>query len=261
MDLFFNELSVDERNSINQESISILVEIYRELQNYGITTCRIDSEDSFRLLQMIQDMPNFMNVKNFYFSFFRAPYESETVERQQDIYLEHDWTYNSKACIGLALASVLDSAGLSIYEEKWNIAFVELKRDEDEVRVRNICKKEHVDQHIPQLQLDEEPELIECTLKFEEKRISLRKDHGQDVLMDFSRRLIRCPYVVGIVNSLPFSPNNRRRFIKRVHNDGLIEIVLPWTDEGYGVVVKTTGRNIRETERIGQIIYEEYGGI
>ena len=60
---------------------------------------------------------------------------------------------------------------------------------------------------------------------------------------------------------MPFSPNNRRRFIKRVHNDGLIEIVLPWTDEGYGVVVKTTGRNIRETERIGQIIYEEYGGI
>jgi hypothetical protein len=41
----------------------------------------------------------------------------------------------------------------------------------------------------------------------------------------------------------------------------LIEIVLPWTDKGYGIVVKTTGRTIKETEMIGKIIMEEYGGI
>ena len=39
------------------------------------------------------------------------------------------------------------------------------------------------------------------------------------------------------------------------------DIVLPWTDKGYGVVVKTTGRTLRETERIGEIIEERYGGI
>ena len=41
----------------------------------------------------------------------------------------------------------------------------------------------------------------------------------------------------------------------------LIEIVLPWTDEGYGIVVKTTGRNIRETRKIDEIINERYGGL
>ncbi len=41
----------------------------------------------------------------------------------------------------------------------------------------------------------------------------------------------------------------------------LYRIVLPWTDEGYGIVVKTTGRNIRETRRIGEIINERYGGL
>ena len=41
----------------------------------------------------------------------------------------------------------------------------------------------------------------------------------------------------------------------------LIEIVLPWTDKGYGIVVKTTGRTIRETQKIAQIIEEEFGYI
>ena len=65
--------------------------------------------------------------------------------------------------------------------------------------------------------------------------------------MDFSKRLIRCPYVVGVINSLPFN-SHERKFIKRIREEGLIEIVLPWTDKGYGVVVKTTGRTIKETE-------------
>ena len=49
--------------------------------------------------------------------------------------------------------------------------------------------------------------------------------------------------------------------IRRIRNDGLIEIVLPWTDEGYGVVVKTTGRTIRETKKISEIIEERYSGV
>ena len=80
--------------------------------------------------------------------------------------------------------------------------------------------------------------------------------------MDFSKRLIRCPYVVGIINSLPYN-SHERKFIKRIRSDsvGLIEIVLPWTDKGYGVIVKTTGRTIAETEAIGKIIEERYGSV
>ena len=81
-----------------------------------------------------------------------------------------------------------------------------------------------------------------------------------DVLEAFSKRLIRSPYLIGIINSLPYNPYERK-FIKRIRENGLIEIVLPWTDKGYGIVVKTTGRTIKETEMIGKIIMEEYGGI
>lgn len=133
-------------------------------------------------------------------------------------------------------------------------------KDDDINTVRNICKEGHVDIHISQLQSDEEPELIETELQAKDKRISLRQDHGIDVLTEFSKRLIRCPYVIGVVNSLPFNPSERK-FIRKIRDDGLIEIVLPWTDQKYGIVVKTTGRNIRETKRIGEIIDETYGGI
>ena len=72
--------------------------------------------------------------------------------------------------------------------------------------------------------------------------------------------MIRCPYVVSVINSLPFN-SHERRFIKKIRGEGLIEIVLPWTDKGYGVVVQTTGRTMKETELIGKIIMEKYGGV
>ena len=182
------------------------------------------------------------------------------VEQIQDEYFSHEWLLDDRSCIGLALAHILNSAGLSIYEKKWDTAFIHLMKDNDIKAVRNICTEGHVDIHISQLQLDEEPELIETDLQVEDKRISLRHDHGMDVLTEFSKRLIRCPYVIEVVNSLPFNPSERK-FIRKIRDDGLIEIVLPWTDQKYGVVVKTTGRNIRETKRIGEIIKERYGGI
>lgn len=234
--------------------------MYRTLRSYEITTCRISPSDNHKLHQMIQSLPNFLNVRHFYFSFFRSPYESETVEGIQDNYLKHNWFYNGKPCIGLPLASILNSAGLSVSEPEWNAAFVHITKDGYEDTVRNISREEHVALHILQIQSLEEPELIECNLGIEDKRISLRTDHGIDALTDFSKRLIRCPYVVGVINSLPFN-SHERSFIKKIREDGLIEIVLPWTDKGYGVVVKTTGRTIRETEKIGEIIREKYGGI
>lgn len=152
-------------------------------------------------------------------------------------------TYDRVNLIGLPLAVILKSAALSIHESDWSDAFTFITKDGEKVTVRNISIEQHVDIHIPQIQTSEEPELVESDLQIEDKKISLRDDHGADVLMDFSKRLVRCPYVVGVINSLPFN-SHERRFIKRIRGEGLIEIVLPWTDKGYGVVVKTTGRTM-----------------
>lgn len=256
--MFFNELSIEEKESIDGETVLAFAQIYQALRKYDITTCRIDSKDNHKLHQMIQMGSNFLNIRNF--SFFRSPYESEMVEIKQNLYLEHEWSYHGKPCIGFPLAIILNSATLSIYEKTWNEPFIHIMKDGDIDIARNICTKQHIDIHIPQIQSDQEPELIECNLRAEDKEIVLRDDHGIDDLTNFSKRLIRCPYVIKVVNSLPFN-SHERKFIRRIRENGLIEIVLPWTDKGYGIVVKTTGRTFRETERIGEIIEEKYGGI
>ena len=110
--MFFNELSIEEKESIDGETVLAFAQIYQALRKYDITTCRIDSINNQKLLQLIQDMPAFSNVRNFYFSFFRSPYESQTVETQQDEYLLHEWLYNGKSCIGLPLAAILGSAAI-----------------------------------------------------------------------------------------------------------------------------------------------------
>lgn len=92
MDLFFNELSLEGKESIKIKSALMLVKVYRALLKYNITTCRIDSADNVKLFQMIQNMPDSFNIRNFYFSFFRTPYESEIVEKEQDEYYAHNWS-------------------------------------------------------------------------------------------------------------------------------------------------------------------------
>lgn len=76
--------------------------------------------------------------------------------------------------------------------------------------------------------------------------------------MELAQKIVKCKYVEKIVNSLPFNPHDRN-FIRKVKEDGLVEIVMIWTDRKYGMVIKTTGRNIRETRKIAQIIQEKYG--
>jgi uncharacterized glyoxalase superfamily protein PhnB len=145
-----------------------------------------------------------------------------------------------------------------LYGAAWKNAFIDVLKDEDAIKVRNICVKEHVGVHVSHIKNMAAVELIACDMKISDKKIVLRDDHGSDKLEKFSKRLIQCPYLVGIVNSLPYN-SHERKFIRRVRENGLIEIVLPWTDKGYGIVVKTTGRTMRETEKIAEILEEEYG--
>lgn len=70
MDLFFNELSIEGKENIDRACAMALADVYRTLMPYEITTCRIASEDHQKLHRMIQGMPDYLNIRNFYFSFF-----------------------------------------------------------------------------------------------------------------------------------------------------------------------------------------------
>jgi putative CRISPR-associated protein (TIGR02619 family) len=89
------------------------------------------------------------------------------------------------------------------------------------------------------------------------KPISLRDDHGNDVLQAFAERICHSPYVKGIVNSLPFNPK-RTEPIRRTTPDGKVDFVLIGTDAGLGLCIQTTGRNQAETNSIALHLKKEF---
>jgi putative CRISPR-associated protein (TIGR02619 family) len=91
----------------------------------------------------------------------------------------------------------------------------------------------------------------------DKKQISLRDDHGKDILLAFSKKLCRSPYVKSIINSLPFNPKQINP-IRRTNATGQIEFVLTWTDAGLGICIQTTGRNLAETNSIAIHLAEKY---
>lgn len=101
-------------------------------------------------------------------------------------------------------------------------------------------------------------ELVQCETQPKDKPTKVEGDHGQHLLKEHAKILNRNPYVEGVLTSLPFKPHSRE-YILKIYDDGLLDIVLWWEDDGYSMRVKTTGRNAAETKEIAKILREKYG--
>lgn len=89
------------------------------------------------------------------------------------------------------------------------------------------------------------------------KAINLRPDHGKDVLQEFAKKVCRSPYVRKVINSLPFN-SKQSKPIRRTTEDGIVDFVLTWTDEGFGLCIQTTGSNRTETNSIAEHLQNEF---
>lgn len=259
MEIYANELSIDEHIFEDYTNIKNLSDIYKGMKENGISTCRVSNELLCDMIQKLNNDPQKRNLLNFIYAFFHAPYDSDNVIMYYaDEYLKHQWTYEDKECVGLAYSYITDSLSVSFYADKWKHN-VDINKDFEKVRVRNVSEKRHLDVYKSWFEGLREIQLIESSLTKEEKKIHLRDDHGKDKLLEFSQKICGNKYVTEVLNSLPFNPHDRK-FIRNVFPDGKIECVLCWTDKGYGIVIQTTGRNLRETERIADILKEEFCG-
>lgn len=166
---------------------------------------------------------------------------------------------------GLAAAYVYNIPSIGFHSENiWNdvIHNIHINSKGREYRALWPCftTPEHIecDQVKDWIQEHSELSLIETTLSFEDKQVSLRDDHGKDILTEHATRLCYNKYVDGILTSLPFR-RKYRSYIYKVYADGLVDVVLYWDDRGLSMRVKTTGRNIQETLAIANILKEQYG--
>lgn len=259
MEIYANELSITDKTLNDYEAIKNLAVAYRILADKGLGSCRISNEALNQIYNVLNCAdPNKRNILCFVYSFFHAPFDTdEIVEDSADEYLLHNWSCDGKQCVGLSYASIMDSLSVSLGDSEWK-SIVKIKKDDETVDVRNVSNQTHVEEHSEWIDSLNDIVLVECNIKPEEKIIHLRDDHGKDKLSDFSKRICKSPYVISIINSLPFNSKDKN-FIRKVKADGVIECVMCWTDKGYGLAIQTTGRNLRETERIAEILKEQYG--
>ncbi len=168
-------------------------------------------------------------------------------------------------CIGLGFAHIIDSLSISLNTDPfWLRNIIELLETNAEslevsvVEARNISDQNNINEELEQfLEGNRNIILKETQLDPLQKERHLRDDHGIDTLIDFANRILRSSFVISVINSLPFNPNTSR-FIRRIFPDGRIEIVLHWEDEGYGMVIQTTGSNLQETSAIAEILRDTF---
>ena len=161
MDIYFNELSLEDRKTLEYDNVSEIAKIYKELGKHKIKSCRIDDASYISLLKLIENMPSSGNAKNFYFAFFHRPYETQEVLEREDEYYSHQYTFEGKDCYGLALGYVMDSISLSLEGQHWNDPIVVIKMDDSDAEVRHISRIEHIRWHKKWLEDQEEIVLVE----------------------------------------------------------------------------------------------------
>lgn len=279
MELFFNEISALYRETDRygaKERMENLLALCTRARAEGFRSLRTDRQfDSFELAEGYRvwdwygDPTVSITLKSFFLGFRKFPYETGE-ERTEDDFLSATYRlnepdesrYHGAVTAGLAWAHIWGTLCISFpANDVWKRSRIRLWQEIMEVvsvvAVPHASDPAHVAFHHEWISSIREPVLVETDLSPDAKEISLRDDHGKERLSAFAKKLVMSPFVKGVINSLPYNPNTRN-FIRKVWPDGRIEMVMIWTDQGLGLVVQTTGRNLRETEAIGSILKESY---
>ena len=87
MEVYFNELCLNQTTMIQYADISRIGTLYKRLRSRNILGCRISHNDYAEVIRQAGTMPGTNpNVISFLFAFLRQPYENEGVEeRQEDV--------------------------------------------------------------------------------------------------------------------------------------------------------------------------------
>lgn len=280
MELIFNEISANYLTNSDYEAkerMRVLCYVCQKGKTNGFSHLKVEREfenytlkTNYKIVDWLSDSSVSRIQKSLFLSYKRFPYVDESDEVAEKTFIEksfylnepYELKFNCKETYGLSVACIYDTIAVSFpANEVWQKVYIQLieRYNENErfVEVRHVSIPEHFEAHIDFIEANKEIVLQETPLNPSEKIIHLRDDHGKNILTDFANRLINSIYVVEVINSLPFNPREGN-FIRKIYPDGKIEIVLIWTDKGYGLVIQTTGRNYRETEKIAQILEEQY---
>lgn len=282
MELFFNEISGCYKASNLFEAKARMrnfLDLCKRAKLEGFELIRTNREfdhqelsDGYKVWDWYSDPGISRSLKDFFLGYRKHPYETGD-EVSENLFMEATYKlhepdekeYHGAVVEGLAWAFIKESLCISFpVNDVWKKTNIGLLEENglrhSYVFAYHASQLDHIALHRDWISSLKEFFLVESDLSPAEKRIQLRDDHGKDTLTEFSQKLIKSPYIEGVLNSLPFNPQ-ARSFIRKTYPDGKIEFVLLWTDEGLGVVVQSTGRNQRETDAIAKILKDKYASL
>ena len=102
-----------------------------------------------------------------------------------------------------------------------------------------------------------EIEIVKC--KEKELNIDGGRHHDKEKVEAFGKKLIQSPYVCKILGSAEYE-TRKKDFILEIEPQGkagVIKIKIP-NEEKATILVKTSGRNFKETQKIAQILEQEF---
>jgi len=198
----------------------------------------------------------------------KRPFIKDEDEEVIDKYIEANYLFEDKEsgitkteCTGLASAYLYETLSVSLPSMPvWNkIKLPIIIETEEETRIESVFnvsskksfENEEIAEYVENLG---NVELVETDIAPDDKKIHLADHHGKDKLKELANQLKNSPYVV----EMRSTNWKGKKFIRKIRKDGTIDIVLYKTDKGYALWVQTTGRNLRETKAIAQILDDRY---
>jgi hypothetical protein len=283
MELIFNELSfkphVNNEVLFKNRFIGMLNKYGQLKETFGITnllfpraTFNLNVSEKSTFIQWASSLTD-TSEKNKVLALIRTPFCEDILEdAEQDktnkyYYENAEIPVEQEYCTGLGICHAKERIAISLNSHNcWKphiISFKEIIDDNfnaKDVEVYNVCESgEKLNADLSQKLLYYGTlELMETDIEPENKKIKLSSNHhGNSKLEAFAKKIFRSKYVLEVINNIDFSPK-AVNLIKEKYSDGTIDIVLYWEDAGYGMRIKTTGRNYRETEAIAEILKNEF---
>lgn len=273
--IYFNELSVN--HDVSSEDAAGVLRSYahtiKALYQKGFKGVRYEHgagalvfPNGVNIFSLEAD-PKMKPIYQYILTTARKPYldpdsdaERQFVESAFEVSVQGEWVEG----YGFTAAFLNDSIALSLAtHRKWtDVCFNIRERDSNQEvgEVLNICSPEDADSEVLKGYIESRTpmELMVSMKAPEDKPFSIRDDHGQDKLKELWKRVRNSEYVESCINSLWFKRHGAT-FVDEVFEDGKIHLRLADTEEGFGIVIQTTGRNLRETQEIGRLLKEKYG--
>ena len=275
MELMLNELSIKpysfDKYKANSKVIEFVLTMKKAKEN-GFEKIRANHSvseiilaDNYSLYNWLTDKDfskDCKDYRDFLFGTIVRPFINEDDKEIEDAYISANFYYlqgidTKLDCLGLTAAYLYDLPSISFNSsEEWQKTqlsiYIEKEDNITENKVFNVFSNNcfltpEISQYIEGLG---DVVLLKSELNPNEKKIHLADHHGKEYLRQLANKLVNSPYVVEI-KSTNFGGNS---FIRKIHPNGVLEIVDLKRDERFALQVQTTGRNYRETEAIANEI-------